>query len=400
MNLSFDQSRFLSDFPDAWKDIFPQLKALSYVPILVGGTVRDFLLTGSLGADWDIELRHPTHAFSHDEWKNLGKQLSNFGKVSYLPYEVIRLESKGVQFEFSPPRKEVFALDWSQSGHSNFTAEFNFNLPFELSVLRRDFTLNAMGVKFVSLKEVEFLDPLGGLIHLQDKCLHPCGSDFGKDPVRFLRALRFSLKFGLQFTKELEDILKSMPISSLSSVYIWNEMQKSARPIKMLEQLCLWQEVKPEIALPLTLKEPNLDWDELGRVLIDPTKHEVWIIALEWMGIPSEKWQRFFSLSAEICSRLSRWSAMSKKFISLSPEYFQGEFESVSKLPDFEMLFDWYFTTKQLLQKNSSLPLLKLIEAFLPSWVHLFRFEAVKDVKHIDPPLRAKYQVWNLCQRI
>ena len=67
---------------------------------------------------------------------------------------------------------------------------------------------------------------------------------------------------------------------------------------------------------------------------------------------------------------------------------------------EFDVLFDWYFTTKQLLQKNPNLPLMTMIESYLPAWIHLYRFEVVKDVKHIDPPLRAKYQVWNLCQRL
>lgn len=400
MNLAFDKSRFLHDLPNSWNEIFPVLKSLGYVPTLVGGTVRDYLLNGKIGADWDIELRHPTNSFSHDDWKNLGKRLSLLGKVSYLPYEIIRLDSHKTQFEFSPPRKEIFDLNWGGSGHSNFTAEYNFQLPFDVSVSRRDFTLNAMGVLFLTLDQVEFLDPLGGLLHLRDKFLHPCGADFNKDPVRFLRALRFSLKFDLQFTKELEEILKLMPTSTITSGYVWNEMQKSGHPLKMLKNLCFWHELKPDLNVPFSMSELNFNWDEFARLLIEPTKHEGWIIALEWMNVSTEKWQRFFSLSSESCKRLSRWASSSKKFIGINPEYFQGEFALVSNLPEFEILFDWYFTTKQLLQKNVNLPLLKMIEVFLPAWCHLFRFEPVKDVKHIDPPLRAKYQVWNLCQRI
>ena len=68
-------------------------------------------------------------------------------------------------------------------------------------------------------------------------------------------------------------------------------------------------------------------------------------------------------------------------------------------MQEFDILFDWFFSTKQLLQKYPHLPFLKLIEDFLPDWVILFQIELLKDVKHIDPPLRAKYQVWNLCQR-
>ena len=82
------------------------------------------------------------------------------------------------------------------------------------------------------------------------------------------------------------------------------------------------------------------------------------------------------------------------------PENFHQEFETVKDSPDFVLLFDWYFTTRNLLQKNQKLPLLKIIQEHLPQWIHLYQFEAPKDVKHIDPPYRAKYQVWNLCQRL
>jgi hypothetical protein len=158
--------------------------------------------------------------------------------------------------------------------------------------------------------------------------------------------------------------------------------------------------LKPDLQLPLSFEVMSFKWEELSRVLSDPSKHETWIIALEWIGVPCESWQKYFSVSSETCSRLARWAQNSKKFILIKPETFHGEFEQIKGISEFDVLFDWYFSTKQILQKNPSLPLLKMIEDFLPDWIHLYRFEAVKDVKHIDPPLRAKYQVWNLCQRL
>ena len=400
MTINFDQVQFVSLLPDIWKGIFYCLQSHGFTATVVGGTVRDYLLTNQLGKDWDIELTHPNRVFNKDDWKSLGKDLSKFGKVTYLSFEVIRLDAKGIQFEFSPPRKEVFQNDWETSGHSNFSAEFDFQLPFEFAVRRRDFTLNAMVIKFHQFKEIEFLDPLDGIVHLREKLLHFCGSDFKKDPVRFLRALRFAQKFQFQLTAELKDVLKVMPVSGISAAYFWSELQKSTQPIFMLKSLFEWQHVKPELKLPLDDRDLNHKWDELVRVLHDPSKHEAWIIALEWIGVSPESWQKFFSLSADMTTRLSRWAQFSKKFIQLKPEHFHGEFAAVCSLPEFEFLFDWYFTTKQLLQKNPALPLLKMIEDYLPGWVQLYLFEPLKDVKHIDPPLRAKYQVWNLCQRL
>ena len=105
-------------------------------------------------------------------------------------------------------------------------------------------------------------------------------------------------------------------------------------------------------------------------------------------------------MSTDTSRRLARWAHASREFGKILPESFHGEFEEVREKGDFEKLFDWYFTTRQLLQKNPDLPLMKMIEEFLPHWIHFYRFEPLKDVKHIDPPFRAKYQVWNLCQRL
>lgn len=395
-----DRAKFLRGIPDVFEDIFKIIRTYGFVPTLVGGTVRDFLLTSGVGNDWDLELTHPTNAFNKNHWKDFGRDLSRIGKISFLSYEIIRLDVKGFQFEFSPPRREIFREDWDKAGHSNFEAEFDFQMEFAEAILRRDFTINSIGIRFHSLKEFDLLDPAGGVIHLRSKLLHHTGADFAKDPVRFLRAIRFTQKMGLEFTPELAQVLKEMNVQGISPAYLWSELQKSTRPLAMLKSLFDWQKVKPELGLPLHASDINGKWEELTHVLTDTGRHETWMIALEWVGISAQSWQKYFSVSSETSSRLARWAQSSKKFVTLLPETFHGEFEVVCQRPEFDLVFDWYFTTKQLLQKNSSLPLLQMIESYLPAWIHLYRFDPVKDVRHIDPPLRAKYQVWNLCQRL
>lgn len=397
--MNFDQKKFSQIVPPSFKSAYSILRGFGMTPTLVGGVVRDFLLEGILGKDWDIELSHATVAFNKDDWKELGKKLSSVGRVSFLSYDVIRLDVDEYQFEFSPPRKEVFAEKWQAGGHSNFTVEFDFKLRFDEAVRRRDFTINAMGIRFLSETELEFLDPLQGLVHLRDKILCACSEDFEKDPVRFLRALRFRRKLGFEFSHELRKTLENMPVTTFTASYFWSEMQKSKDPIGFYTDVLKWLPFHSEMNLPV--KEWNeTKGEEFKRINVDPTKHESWIIAWEWVGISSESWQRYFSLSSDSCKRLGRWANSCLSFTKILPETFHGEFEEVRETKEFALLFDWYFTTKQLLQKNPELPLLKMIEEYLPDWIHLYRFEPVKDVKHIDPPFRAKYQVWNLCQRL
>lgn len=342
-----------------------------------------------------MELTHETLAFNKNHWKDLGKDLSKFGKITYLPYEVIRLEAQPYQIEFSPPRKEIFIE--SKNHHSNFVAEFDFKMPFPEAIKRRDFTINAMGIRFLNKKEMELLDPSEGLRHLREKILHQTGEDFGKDPVRFLRAYRFALKFDFAFSPELQKVLNEMKGGGFTPSYLWVEMQKSGDPIGYLEKLL--KSGHPELNLPLK-KEDLSKFPELRKVLLNPTRHETWMIALAWVNLSAENWREYFSQSSDTGRRLSRWAETSRQFQKILPEEFHGEFETIREKASFELLFDWYFTTKQLLQKNPDLPLLKMIEDYLPDWIHLYRFEAPKDVKHIDPPFRAKYQVWNLCQRL
>lgn len=395
--MNLDKKKLESLLPAFFSELVSELTKQGFIPVLIGGSVRDFLLSGNLGNDWDIELYHESLAFNRNHWKDFGKSLSGFGRISFLPYDIIRLEMNSHQLEFSPPRSEVFQE--ALKGHSNFEAEFNFKLPFEEAVKRRDFTINAMGIKFFSQKNFQLLDPLNGLLHLRDKVLHFAGPDFAKDPVRFLRAHRFAQKLKFQFSSELKSLLDTMNLESITPNYLWSELKKSGDGILYLERMLNEVEKHPELKLPVDTAFKN-KLSEMRKLLSDPDRHESWIMALEWLNISSEEWVKFFSVSSETARRLARWAHTSREFQTIYPEVFHGEFETLKDKPEFEKVFDWYFTTKQLLQKNADLPLMKMIEEYLPHWIHLYRFEVVKDVKHIDPPYRAKYQVWNLCQRL
>lgn len=375
--------------------VIDELLRRGYLPTLVGGAVRDFILTNKLGDDLDFELGHETLAFNPKDWKELGKDLGKFGRVSFLSYEVIKLDLGKRALEFSPPRIESYKT--GEKGHSNFDAYFDLGLNFSESVARRDFTLNAMGIRFEHDKKFSFLDPLNGLSDLNLKLLRPAGEMFAKDPVRVLRAYRFSIKYDLKFSLDLEKLLKDSHPEEVSAAYFWSEMQKSGNQFRFLEKMIELHHSHPDFKLPV---EKECDLKSIKKTLFTPALHEGWIVSLEWSGEDSQKWCKYFGLSSQTCSRLARWAQNSKSFTGLYPENFQGEFEEVIKDEKFLILFDWYFTTKQLLQKNPEIPLMKMIKEFLPDWSYLFQFEAPKDVKHIDPPLRAKYQVWNLCQRI
>lgn len=379
---------FLKQIPECWDDVLSIVVKYGFVPILVGGTVRDFFLHQKIGKDWDLEVSHPTLSFNQDHWKAFSKDLAKLGKTSLLPYDIIRLDYKTYQFEFSPQRKEIF-LD-SLNGHKNFKAEHDLNLPFEEAAKRRDFTINAMGI---DLKNKILLDPYEGLKHLREKILVPCGEDFEKDPVRFLRAIRFSLLFKMDFSQGLKELLRKMDLSYISFHYLWSEMKKSQDPVKFFLRLQDESQNHPELKLPVMKSIKDLE-------VTDAFSHDSWLLSLCWANFETESWERFFNLSPDQAKKIRRWCEISQELQKVDIDILKGEFEDIVQKKEFQQVFDWYFATKQILQKTPDSTLESFIEKYLQEWSYLLKFDLVKDVKHIDPPLRAKYQVWNLCQRI
>ena len=80
----------------------------------------------------------------------------------------------------------------------------------------RDFTINAMAIDLD--QPYRILDPLGGQIDLEKKILRACSAaSFTDDPVRVIRAFRYSHSLDLQFDAQTLDLLKEA-IPTLGSV--------------------------------------------------------------------------------------------------------------------------------------------------------------------------------------
>ncbi len=73
----------------------------------------------------------------------------------------------------------------------------------------RDFTINAMAVDVE--KPLEIIDPLHGIQDLIEKWLRPCRpSSFSDDPLRVIRAIRYSVKYGLKIEPSTLEQLRSV----------------------------------------------------------------------------------------------------------------------------------------------------------------------------------------------
>jgi len=104
--------------------------------------------------------------------------------VEQLPYNIIRTRVDNFDLEFSPPRIEVFQTD--SKSHHNFIPILDFNLKYEESFLRRDFTINSIGIIISLYNDVSadlIIDPFDGIADLKNKILKTKNPYFYQDPV-------------------------------------------------------------------------------------------------------------------------------------------------------------------------------------------------------------------------
>ena len=148
-------------------------------PILVGGSVRDRFL-GKSSKDFDIEI----HGLTYEQVLNILKFLGPVCCVG-KSFGVFKL----FNFDIGLPRVEY------KGGytHKDFYIDYMSNLNYYDASMRRDFTINSMGINFFNGL---LLDPHFGKLDLKVKRVKHISVAFGEDSLRVLRACRFSSVLG------------------------------------------------------------------------------------------------------------------------------------------------------------------------------------------------------------
>jgi hypothetical protein len=185
---------------------------------VVGGVVRDLILNKP-NKDIDLVVRKVPI-------DTLISQLEKFGRVDVVgkSFGVIKfIDSDGVDYDIALPRADKKNDD---GGYRGFDIQSDPNMSIENDLARRDAKLNAMAI---NLNTGKFIDPLGGLEDIEKKQISAANPDaFSDDPLRMLRIVQFSSRFGFTIEPKTMQMIKdnAYRIKEIPPERILIELQK------------------------------------------------------------------------------------------------------------------------------------------------------------------------------
>lgn len=165
---------------------------------VIGGWVRDLLLHRE-SKDIDIVVVGSGIALAEAVAKRLGRgaHLSVF-----KTYGTAQVKRGELELEFVGARRESYQHDSRNPIVEDGTLEEDQN--------RRDFTINALAICLNQNRYGELLDPFGGIDDLKQCTIRtPLDPDitFSDDPLRMMRAIRFSSQLGFSLDNETFDAI-------------------------------------------------------------------------------------------------------------------------------------------------------------------------------------------------
>ena len=222
-------------------------------PILVGGSVRDYLLGKIIPKDLDLEVYHL-------EANELERVLSQFGKVLRVgkSFGVLKLITDHAEYDVSLPRRE----SKTGKGHKGFLVNADPQMTFEEASARRDFTINSIG--FDPIHQL-WLDPHHGQEDLRKGILRHVGPAFAEDPLRVLRGAQFAARLNFQLAPETLELCQTLDLNELSRERLLGEFKK-----------LLLRAEQPSIGLEILRQTKILRFFPELEALIDVPQDPTW----------------------------------------------------------------------------------------------------------------------------
>lgn len=207
----------MNDLPEDVKKIF-NIFDREWTPIyLVGGCVRDMLL-GTTPKDYDFTV------------ETQPENIENILRLYHIPFNAMSARYGTIvarigneEYEITSTRKEA---DYVDNRHPE---EVIFGVSIEEDLKRRDFTINAMAMD----SKGNIIDSFDGnkCFDLENNLIKTVGNPetrFKEDPLRIMRALRFSITKGFQLDAATQKAMvdcKDM-LNNISKERITAELRK------------------------------------------------------------------------------------------------------------------------------------------------------------------------------
>jgi poly(A) polymerase len=210
---------------------------------LVGGMIRDIIHSKKECYDIDLALNF-----------NPFKQAREYARFTNSGVVILDEERHIIRVVRTLDNGKVYTFDLSQFRANNIDDDLK----------ARDFTINAISaplfgknINFLKENKVDLYDPLNGTIDLKNNIIKECSENlFKDDPLRIMRAFRFSAIFNSSLSKELINLIKQDKelLQTVSGERIRDELFK----ILSVSQSFKWIHLLDETAV-LKILLPELD---------------------------------------------------------------------------------------------------------------------------------------------
>ena len=227
-------------------------RAAGHELALVGGPVRDALLGRTGWGEGDLDFTTDAHPEA---------VLSLLDEIVDSTWDVgIRFGTIGARI--GDQEVEITTYRAEQYDPESRKPEVNFGSSLEGDLVRRDFTVNAMAIRLPEMAFVDLFDGLGDLAAGLIRTPGAPGDSFSDDPLRMLRAARFSAQLGFTVAPEVIEAMTAMAgrIEIVSAERVRVELMKIVmsddprRGLALLVDTGLADHVLPELPL-LRLEE-------------------------------------------------------------------------------------------------------------------------------------------------